>query len=231
MVTPSAAGWSWCWRATWRSPSVTPASPCRSRASAWPPRRPAPPGAADPAQAGDGDRPHRAPPERRGSARLRPAQRRGRRNAELAAEVARWSDALLAAAPLALRATKQMMLAGARLRLRRSRLRRRLPRLRGDAGQRRRPRGHAGVHREARPRLARPLTRLRVLPRRRDYADSPARSTSSTATPKPSRIADDACALRSNTPRSTYVPPARVSTVIVSVPGSTIQYSGMPASA
>ena len=79
--------------------------------------------------------------------------------AELAAEVARWTGALLAAAPLALRATKQMMLAGARLRLRRSRLRRHLPRLRGDAGQRRRPRGHAGVHRQARPRLARPLTR------------------------------------------------------------------------
>ena len=72
--------------------------------------------------------------------------------AELAAEVTRWTDALLAAAPLAVRATKQLMLRGLASRLRRGRLRRHLPRLRGDAGQRGRARGHAGVHRETRPR-------------------------------------------------------------------------------
>ena len=77
------------------------------------------------------------------------------------AEVERWTGALLAAAPLAVRATKQDDARGARPRLRRDRLRRHLLRLRGDAGQRRCPRRHAGIHRETLPRLARPLTGAR----------------------------------------------------------------------
>ena len=74
------------------------------------PRRPAPPGAPDPAQAGDGDRPHRAPAERRGSARPRPAQRRGRRRRPARRARHQADDA-----------------AWPRARLRRSRLRRQLP--------------------------------------------------------------------------------------------------------
>ena len=74
--------------------------------------------------------------------------------AELPAEVARWTGALLAAAPLAVRATKQMMLRG----LARGSVEAAFAgsyRLRGDAGQPRRPRRHAGIHRETCPRLAR----------------------------------------------------------------------------
>ena len=58
-----------------------------------------------------------------------------------------------------------------------------------------------------------------------------ASNTAATSMTSPSRDLDVAESPAAKTPCSTYAPPSSVSTVIVSSRGSTIQYSGMPASA